>query len=261
MRAIFIFLLTAASALADGDWREKITASKPGGFPAPRPLTLHYRLGWSGIPAGEASIQYRRPKPDLLEIDASGGTSGVARALWKMDAKHTATAHASTLRPIAAKQTEIYSDYSVTTNLKFTPTSVTHLRERPTDDNAQKPKTFRFPNVLDLHAALLFVRSQPLKPGTSVTFVVYPITSPYLATVTVLGREKISVKAGNFDAIKTDLKLWEINPKSLQLGAHQRFKRATAWLSDDRDRLPLKIESEIFVGSVWVELDRVNFEK
>ncbi len=42
--------------------------------------------------------------------------------------------------------------------------------------------------------------------------------------------------------------------KNLELEPHKKFKRAFAWLSDDRDRMLLKIEAEIFVGSVWCEL-------
>jgi hypothetical protein len=47
--------------------------------------------------------------------------------------------------------------------------------------------------------------------------------------------------------------------KNLQLAPHQKFKRAFIWVSDDRDRLVLKIQAEIFVGSVWCELQSVDF--
>src|SRR5207245_1720917 len=107
--AIFIAVsLVAASALADStnNWRERLSPMTPGVFPPPRPMTLNYRFGWSGIGAGEAEIRYKRPKPDVLELDATGGTTGLVRTLWKLDATHTATAHASTLRPLSVKQTE-----------------------------------------------------------------------------------------------------------------------------------------------------------
>ncbi len=32
------------------------------------------------------------------------------------------------------------------------------------------------------------------------------------------------------------------------------FRRATVWLSDDRDRLPVRIEADLFVGKVYADL-------
>ena len=76
----------------------------------------------------------------------------------------------------------------------------------------------------------------------------------------VVGREKIDAGKTKYDAIKLELKLRRIT-KKLELEKHAKFKRATAWLSDDRDRLLLKIQAEVSVGSVWTELDSVKFSE
>src|SRR6266576_951069 len=55
-----------------------------------------------------------------------------------------------------------------------------------------KTREFRFPNLFDLHSAMLYLRSQSLSDRSTHRVVVYPATSAYLATITVLGREKIS---------------------------------------------------------------------
>jgi hypothetical protein len=89
--------------------------------------------------------------------------------------------------------------------------------------------------------------------------VVYPANSAYLATVTVLGREKISVRAGSYPAIKADLQLNRLG-KNLELEPHRKFRRATVWLSDDADRVILRIEAQIFIGTVFAELQSVRFE-
>jgi hypothetical protein len=146
------------------------------------------------------------------------------------------------------------------TELQFTNVGVTRVRQKIPNDPFPSKKTLKFPHMFDLHTALLFVRSQRLENGRSFSFVVYSITSPSLETVTVTGREKISVKAGRYNAIRLDLKQWDIT-KTFEIESDRNFKRATAWLSDDADRLPLKIEAEIFVGSVWAELERVKMSK
>jgi hypothetical protein len=47
--------------------------------------------------------------------------------------------------------------------------------------------------------------------------------------------------------------------KDFELGQHKKFKRAFAWVSDDADRLLLKVEAEITVGTIWMNLKSVQF--
>jgi hypothetical protein len=48
--------------------------------------------------------------------------------------------------------------------------------------------------------------------------------------------------------------------KNLELQPHRKFRRASIWVSDDSDRLLLRAEAQIFVGSVFAELRSVRFE-
>ena len=75
----------------------------------------------------------------------------------------------------------------------------------------------------------------------------------------VIGREEISVRAGTYKAIKADLRLERVG-KHLELEPHRKFRRATIWVSDDRDRILLRIEAQIFVGTVFAELQSVRFD-
>src|SRR5207249_1923444 len=84
-------------------------------------------------------------------------------------------------------------------------------------------------------------------------------TNAYLAIVTVVGREKISVHAGSYSAIKLDLQLKRIG-KHRELEPHRKFRRATIWVSDDAERLLLRIEAQVFVGTVFAELQSVRFD-
>jgi hypothetical protein len=113
--------------------------------------------------------------------------------------------------------------------------------------------------LYELNSAMLYLRSQSLKEGGAYRIVVYPQTSAYLATITVTERAKISVRAGTYNAIKLDLKLNRIG-KNLELEPYRKFRRATIWISDDSDRLLLRIEAHIFIGTVFAELQSVRFE-
>ena len=171
-----------------------------------------------------------------------------------------AIANSQTLAPIETQQSESYRSKKIATHLTFTNNGVT--RARTEGEGAAATTTtrdFSFPDLFDLHSAALYLRSQPLEQGSVYRLAVYPATNAYLATVTVTGREKISVRAGTYNAIKLDLRLTRIG-KHFELEPHKKFRRATIWVSDDAERLILRIEAQIFVGTVFAELQSVRFD-
>ena len=191
---------------------------------------------------------------------AQGAPTGLVRALWKMDVTHRAVADAERLRPIEVEQTENVRSKKIVTKLAFNPAGVRRTRIE-TKRGVTKPETkqFNLPNLFDLHTALLYLRSQTLRQGSVHRIAVFPATSAYLATITVTGREKVSVPAGTFNAIKLDLQLSKIGKKG-DLEPHRKFRRGTIWISDDSDRILLRIYAQIFVGTVFAELQSVQFE-
>jgi hypothetical protein len=221
-----------------------------------------YDFSWSGFPGASGEARLTRSARDRLQLDGTIHTTGLVRALFKFDATHTSIVDANTLRPRSTKQIENARNKKTVTNLSFDSTGVTSKEvETPNKDKEEGPtiRRFEFPDLFDLYSALLYLRSQPLEDRTVQRVVVYPATSAYLATVTVLGHERFSGPTGSYNAIKLDLQLNKIG-KNRELQPHKKFRRATAWLSDDSDRLLLKIQAQIFVGTVAAELRAVEFE-
>lgn len=220
-------------------------------------MHARYGFGWSGFPCATADIRLNKPGSDRLQLEVSARTTGLARALWKFDATHTSMVDAATLRPISVRQMENDRGKKLLTELSFAAAGVvSKLTETP--GTGTKTRRFDFPHLFDLQSALLYLRSQSLPERNVQRIVVFSATDPYLATVTVLGRERLTVPAGTYNAIRFDLQLNRI--KDGQLLPHRKFRRANAWLSDDQDRLLLKIEAQVFVGSVFCELQSVDFE-
>lgn len=248
------FAQSAAAAAAD--WEQSVTAGPPGPFIEPRPLTANYEFGWGEFAAAAAEVRFTK-SGDRFLLDASAQTTGAVRPLWSFDVNYKAVADAATLRPLHMQQTETVRSKRLSTELVFDPAGVS--RTRTERSGKAKTKRFEMANLFDLHSALLYIRSQPLPDKNVQRIVVYPSTSAYLVTATVVGREKLSVKAGSYNAIKFDLQLNKIGKKN-QLQPHRKFRRGTAWISDDADRIPLRIEAEIFVGTVFAELQSVRFE-
>ena len=253
-------LALCRSASAAPNWQSNLTKDPPGDFPEPRPVRTVYHFGWSGFTAGKGDIHFSKTGGKSFQLEATGGTTGLVRALWKLDANYRGLANAETLCPIESKQVEAYRHKKIITELTFTDSGVSRVRSEDSNTQDIKPRPFNFPNLFDLHSAMLYLRSQPLSDHNVYRIVVYPATSAYLATVTVLGRDHISVHAGSYNAIKLDIQLKKLG-KNLELEPHRKFRRALIWVSDDQDRIPLRIEAQIFVGTVFAELYAVHFEQ
>lgn len=249
---------TTGAAPADSpDWVSLITTNRgPGKFTPLPSLHLAYRFGWSGLTAARADV-HLISKRNTYEIEAVGGTVGFSRSLFPLDVNHQALADRSTLRPVHVYQEEKYRSETVRTTINFTPREVTSLRQAFPAKDPAKPRSFDASPAYDLQSALLWIRSQPLGEGEEETLVAYPSNAPYLATVKVLGRERIRVAGQDRAAIKVDLKLNAID-KNLKLKAHKRFKSGRGWLSDDDLRIPLRIEADLFIGYVFAELESVE---
>jgi Protein of unknown function (DUF3108) len=258
LAAIFAFLAFCSSSLAQ-NWEATLSKDPVGNFPELRPLRASYRFGWSGFTAATGDVHFTKPSGDKFQLDGTGRTFGLVRALWKLDVNYRAVATAGTLRPVETEQTESYRSKKIVTHLTFTNNGVTRVRTEGKGGAQPKARQFNFPNLFDLFSAMLYLRSQPLKDRSVYRVVAYPATNAYLATVTVIGREKISVHARNYNAIKLDLQLKRIG-KHRQLEPHRKFRRATIWVSDDAERLLLRIEAQIFVGTVFAELQSVRFD-
>jgi hypothetical protein len=249
------FLVATAGA---ADWQTTLGPRASGGFGPMRPLKATYTFGWTVFTAGKTEVEFTR-KGGLYQLHAMGGTVGPVRALWRFDADATSLVRPSTLLPVRLVQTEQYSDEKRTTTVVFGPEGASRTRVRePKDRDSGKTKQFKLAPMHDLQSALLFVRSQRLRKGDVIRLVVYPNAGAYLAEIEVLGRGKISVAGKEWPAIKLSLKLQEVT-KQLELKPDQKFKSAIGWFSDDSDRLLLKIESEVMVGKVWMDLQQADF--
>jgi len=248
----------SAPCFADS-WQSTLSKDPPGDFPAPRPLEISYHFGWAGLTAATAEAHFGKPSPERFQLEGAGRTVGLARFLWKFDVNYRSVANAETLRPIETDQTESYRWKKLMTHLVFTNAGVRSTRNESPENGKSKTREFNFQNLFDLHSALLYLRSQPLKNGNVYRVVVYPATSAYLATFTVTGREKISLRSGTYNAIKLDLQLHKVG-KNFELEPHKKFRRATVWVSDDANRIPLRAEAQIFIGTVFAELQSVRFE-
>jgi hypothetical protein len=249
-------VVVAAPVQPAADWPVTLTHESRGNFPDLRPVHATYAFSWSGITAATADAYFHQGEESTFVLEGKARTVGLARVLWRFEVSYRSVVDSRTLHPIEVHQLENVRSKRIETNLKFSNEGVTSTR---TESNRPKSSVNNFPlqDLNDLHSALLYLRSQPLRDRSVFRVAVYPANSAYVATVRVIGRERIRVRTGTYNAIKCDLQLERVNKKN-QLEPHRKFKRAVAWVSDDNDRLLLRIEGQLLVGTIVAEIQSVH---
>lgn len=252
-----VALCFALSSAARGGWREDVASLHAGEFPPPKDFSARYVFGWSGIEAAAARVELKRAD-GLRAVSVRGGTTGMARRLWQLDADYAAEVSDVDWQSRWSFQREQYRRYSVEEKCEYRPGGVRSLRWN-TKADAGKPEWMNFyvPGLRDMAGALLVARSQPLNNGDVLRLAVFPGEWMYLVTANVEGRETIKWHGEERKVIRLSFGIDWIG-KDYSLRPHRKFNRGTVWVSDDDMRLPLRVEVKVFVGSVFAELETLE---
>jgi hypothetical protein len=104
--------------------------------------------------------------------------------------------------------------------------------------------------VQDVISTLYFTRSldfSKLKPGDKVPFNMYLDHEVHSLYIRFVGREKVKTRYGTFHAIK-------LKPLLLKGENFNGGEDMSVWVTDDANRIPIRIESPISVGSIKVDM-------
>jgi len=244
------WLATTGPLLAD--WQKEVRNLRPGPFGLPGSVEVRYEFGWEEFPAAQAQVKLEVGRTKVVGI-GNGRTTGPVRPIWRYDCEVSSEVGLPDLASRWFRNDEQIRSKQRRTRLDYLGDRVEIERwEKEADGQAvEKKKWFDVPGRDLLGAALLF-RSQQLQKGQRYRAVVVPGWSPYLITIEVEGREELPFGEllEKRPAIRLGIRIAKIE-RDQTLTPFRKFKRATVWLSDDRWRLPLRIEAEIFVGKVY----------
>ncbi|MDP8207548.1 MAG: DUF3108 domain-containing protein [Candidatus Electryonea clarkiae] len=115
------------------------------------------------------------------------------------------------------------------------------------NENGPKGLTPFEPFSHNIISALYWVRCQPLEEGKDLHVPLHDLNKQYPITIKVYGLENIKVPAGEF-------KCWKVEPVLESEGMFRKSGRLWVWLSDDENRIPVLMKSEIPVGSIMGRL-------
>ena len=97
--------------------------------------------------------------------------------------------------------------------------------------------------VQDALSSLFYIRTQPLKIGTSFMLPHFDNGKFYELEIRIVKREKIKVKAGIFDTIL-------VEPLLSSVGVFKHGGHIKVWLTNDEKKMPVKMTTKIKLGSI-----------
>jgi hypothetical protein len=114
-----------------------------------------------------------------------------------------------------------------------------------------KTSTKRTPqNVQDILSAFYFARTSDfsrLQAGDSFSIPIFLDDSVYVSAVIYKDKEVVKTKVGHFNCVK-------FNPMVMTGKVFRNRYPMTIWISDDKNKIPICIESSLFIGRIDAEL-------
>ena len=260
-RGAFVAAFAGSLFSAGAAWQDSLTPDVVGPYAALRPFEAEMRVGWTDIEAARAHVEISDDANGAIRLHGVGATTGLARALYQLDATIDTTTARDGFRTIYSIQQENYAKRMLITQIVARPDGIWRLRENtPPGKNPAKWKHIKISPLRDLFSAMLFIRSQPLATGETVSTIAFPGDSPFLVDMRSVRTGPVTIGGVQRDAIQLELRIRRINlKKDSRLEPHEKFRSGTVWLSNDADRLPLRAEVNIFVGYLFAELESVHF--
>ena len=229
----------------------------PGALPFAPGEQLTYQVAWSIFPAGEvvSSIKQVGSGPgDPYEINTTARSTGFVSLLFNTDDHYQSLIDPNTLCSREISKTVNEGRRHKDTRIVFDSARKLALlteRDMGRSDHPVKRAQNAIPAcVEDIVAAFYVLRRAPLHVGSQLDIPINDGSKTQEVVVDVQAREQIKTPFGTREAFR-------IEPRALG-GLSKRKGRMLIWISDDGQRLPLRIKAMMLIGTITGDLVSVT---
>ncbi|GAB3425294.1 DUF3108 domain-containing protein [Niabella aquatica] len=179
----------------------------------------------------------------VYHIEGEGHTLSSYEWAYKAKDVYETYMDAETLLPLKFVRNVNEGDYKKYQNVSF---------NRATNTAISKEGVFKVPEcVHDVVSAVFWARNinfNLLKPNSDkVPVKIFLDNEVHTMYVRYLGKETITTKYGKFKTIK-------IKPSTIKGTIFKDDDKMTVWVTDDANRVPVRVESPIIVGKVRIDM-------
>jgi hypothetical protein len=211
---------------------------------------LSYTVRYGFIEAGEATISVEKittkANRPVFHTVGVGRSVGMAEWFFKTRDRYESFIDTEAIVPWEFIRDVNEGGYKIKRHLVFD-----QIKQKVIDKEAPHKGEFTFdPYAQDMLSAFYYARSirtDTLEIGEMVSFTMFLDHEQFPFRLRYLGKEMVKTKKGKVQCLK-------LRP-SLQEGrVFQENEAMTIYVSDDINKVPVLIESELLVGSIKVEL-------
>ncbi len=208
---------------------------------------LEYRVHYGFIDAGEARLEVSKEYKDFggrkcYHVIGTGKSMGAFDWFFKVRDSYESYIDTQALVPWLFIRRVNEGGYIINQNVSFNHFKKTATSEKKTIDTPSK--------VQDLVSSFYYARTIDFSkavPGDTFVIHTYLDDETFPLTIKFLGREKIKTAKGKFRCIM-------FRPMLLEGRVFKEKEGMTVWVTDDKNRIPIRAQADILVGSVKMDL-------
>ncbi|HVV86441.1 MAG TPA: DUF3108 domain-containing protein [Kofleriaceae bacterium] len=240
----------AASTAAAPTVDPALTAFYPG-------ENMRFEVRMAGVLAGEAT--FTTGEPGLVDghraiaVTSRIGTAGAAALVKDIRDDATSVIDLDTLMPLSTIGDVQFGPKTGHTEATYHGGSATILSSATGQASHTLVYDFRGQTIHDAHSAMAAMRVWPAEPGAHRELWVLGGRRIWKAEITVGGREVIGTALGNQATLRFDGVSARARP-DLSIDDSRPPRTFSVWVSDDADRVPLKIVAHTELGDVTIDL-------
>ena len=273
MRAIILCALTASAASPGCAGAEAMSLpSQPVAAKDARPQdelgfvpgeTMAFEVRLGGVLAGEAELAVGQigqvEGHRAIVVKSRAATAGAVRLFKNLVDEATTTIDVDSGRPLVLDTSVVLNDKTTTAQARFTGSVANVVYTRPGDP---KPHTYRVDfgavTVHDSHSAMAQMRGWRAAAGTTKQIYVVGGRRLWRVDMTFVGNEVVGSAVGNRRAVHLAGSAYRAKPNLALEGTGKPTRTFDVWISDDADRVPLKMTAHTELGDVAMELTEYN---
>ncbi len=206
---------------------------------------VYYTFAGIYVYGGDASFSVKlerlNNKP-VYHLLGTGKTNSFFDGIFKVRDRYESFIDTASLQPVRFLRSVQEGGYKFYESVNFNAATRTAVSNNGT---TKVPEC-----IQDVLSAIYYARNidfNRYKPGDKVPFNMYIDNQVHALYVRYLGKEEIKTRYGRFQAIK-------FKPLLIEGTIFAGGEKMTVWVSNDANRVPVRIESPISVGSVKVDM-------
>lgn len=219
-----------------------------------------YLVHYGFVNAGEAVVTldkafYKVNDRVCYKVDVTGKSLGVLAMTYKINNLWRSYIDTSAMIPQKFYRSLRENTYSRDENVFFDHLKQTAKQVQKTNEDPEETKEYKITKgVQDMISGYYLIRTlnfNTIQKGDTLNFKGYLDGKIYDFRIRYLGKEKIRTEFG---------KIWTamlapILPETRLFAGTDALK---IWVSDDRNRIPVKIQAELFMGAIEIDLIEHN---